>query len=194
MHAISGCDTVSSFYGNRTAWAVWHSMPHLNPIFVYLSCDPSQISNDDMDIIERYVVLLYQQTSVLSHVNEARKEFAFGNCKIETFLQHYMHWNNMWKRLFIRRDTSGDSHFQESSNFLHQIYAAGREWVMIPNRHHAGLLWVIQHDVHWCDSSRSSQRVSGTTEMWVQKGLHKRMQVSQSQSQVHTVVFLFWTM
>ena len=35
MHAISPCDTVSSFYaiGKRTAWAVWRSMPHVNPIF-----------------------------------------------------------------------------------------------------------------------------------------------------------------
>ena len=37
-----------------------------------------------MDEIERYVVLLYQRTSPLSHVNDARKQlFAFGNRKIE---------------------------------------------------------------------------------------------------------------
>ena len=86
MHAISGCDTVSSFYGigKRTAWAVWRSMPHLNPIFVRLSRAPCQISSNNMDAVERHVVLLYQRTSTLSHVNEERKQmFAFGNCKIE---------------------------------------------------------------------------------------------------------------
>ena len=62
-------------------------MPHLNPIFVRLSRAPSQISSDDMDAIERYVVLLYQRTSALSHVNEARKMFAFGNRKIKNFPQ-----------------------------------------------------------------------------------------------------------
>ena len=40
-----------------------------------------------MDAIERYVVLLYQWTSVLSLVNEARKQlFAFSNRKIENIL------------------------------------------------------------------------------------------------------------
>ena len=39
---------------------------------------------DDMDPTERHVVRLYQRTSALSHVNEARKQmFAFGNRTIE---------------------------------------------------------------------------------------------------------------
>ena len=37
-----------------------------------------------MEAIERYVVLLYQRTSTLGRVNDARKQlFAFGNRKIE---------------------------------------------------------------------------------------------------------------
>ena len=86
LHAISGCDTVSGFYGigKRTAWTVWRSKPHLKPIFARLSRAPSEVSRADMDEIERFVVLLYQRTSSLSHVNEARKQlFAFGNRKIE---------------------------------------------------------------------------------------------------------------
>ena len=86
MHALSGCNTVSAFHGigKKTTWAVWRSMPDLITVFSRLSHAPSQVSTDDMDQIERYVVLLYQRTSALSHVNEARKHpFAFQNCKIE---------------------------------------------------------------------------------------------------------------
>jgi len=85
MHAISGCDTVSAFFGigKKTAWAVWQSMPQLTPTFVSLSRAPAQISQDDMDQIERYVVLLYQRTSALCHVNEARKQLFTNNRKME---------------------------------------------------------------------------------------------------------------
>ena len=86
MLAISGCNAVSSFYGigKKTAWAVWRSLPNLHEIFAHLSNAPSMISTNDMEAIKRYVVFLYQQTSTLSRVNDARKQlFAFGNRKIE---------------------------------------------------------------------------------------------------------------
>ena len=45
---------------------------------------PSQVTPGDMEHIERYTVILYQRTSPLSHVNEARKQmFAAGNRRIE---------------------------------------------------------------------------------------------------------------
>ena len=46
LHAISGCDTVSSFYGigMRTAWNAWCSMPHLKQIFAQLCRTPSQLT------------------------------------------------------------------------------------------------------------------------------------------------------
>ena len=39
MHAISGCDTASSFssIGKKTAWDVWRAMPHITPLFCKLS-------------------------------------------------------------------------------------------------------------------------------------------------------------
>jgi hypothetical protein len=86
MHAFSGCDTVSAFYGvgKKTAWSVWCSMRHLKPVFYRLSKSPSHVSSEDMDEIERYVVLLYQRTSSHSKVIDARKRmFASRNRKIE---------------------------------------------------------------------------------------------------------------
>jgi len=84
LHAISGCDTVSAFYGigKKTAWAVWRSMPQLTPTCLRLSHAPTQISPDEMEQIERYVVLLYQRTSALSRVNEARKQLFTHNRKM----------------------------------------------------------------------------------------------------------------
>ena len=65
-HPISGYDTVSSFYGigKRTAWTIWHTMPNFNLIFVCLSRAPTQTSSDEMNAIEKYVVLLYQRTAM----------------------------------------------------------------------------------------------------------------------------------
>ena len=65
MHALSGCDTVSAFHGigKKTTWAVWCSMPHLGTVLSRLAHAPSQVSPDDLNQIERFVVLLYQQTS-----------------------------------------------------------------------------------------------------------------------------------
>ena len=71
MHALSGCDTVSAFHaiGMKTAWAVWCSIPHLATVFSRLAYAPSHVSPDDLNAIYIYVVLLYQRTSALSHMN-----------------------------------------------------------------------------------------------------------------------------
>ena len=53
------------------------------PFLSRLARAPSQVSPDDLNEIERYVVLLYQRTSSLSHVNEARKQLFAQNRKME---------------------------------------------------------------------------------------------------------------
>ena len=86
LHAFSGCDTVSSFcgIGKKTAWDVWRSSEDFRALFSRLSLTPAEISDDDMKILERYVVLMYKRTSDLQSVNEARKQlFAYGNWHIE---------------------------------------------------------------------------------------------------------------
>ena len=86
MHAISGCDTVSSFsgIGKKTVWDVWKSLPHLTPLFSQLSETPDEITESDMEKIERFVVLLYSRTSPIVTVNSARKQlFSHGNRKLE---------------------------------------------------------------------------------------------------------------
>ena len=85
MHALTGCDTVSSFcdIGKKTAWAVMRSLPHIWEVFERLSSTPAEVSEDDMMELERFVVLMYKKTSPLSRVNEARKQlFSSGNRQI----------------------------------------------------------------------------------------------------------------
>ena len=86
MHAISGCDTVSSFssVGKKTAWEVWKSLPEITEVFKRLSATPDEVTEADLKELERYVVLLYSRTSQLTDVNEARKHlFSYCNRKLE---------------------------------------------------------------------------------------------------------------
>ena len=58
-------------------------MPHLQQIFSQLSQAPSHISTSDLEHLERFVVLMYQRTSTLTHVNEAREELFSQRHKME---------------------------------------------------------------------------------------------------------------
>ena len=86
LHAISGCDTTSAFcgIGKKTAWEVWRTSDIFKSLFSRQSNSPCLLSETDLDMLERFVVLLYQRTSALSKVNEARKRlFSFGNRQLE---------------------------------------------------------------------------------------------------------------
>lgn len=76
FHALTGCDTVSFFggRGKKTAWDTWVVFPELTPVLRSLKSSPANIADDSMDVIERFVVLLYDRTSSLTKVNEARQE------------------------------------------------------------------------------------------------------------------------
>ena len=76
FHALTGCDTVSSFRGRgkKTAWSAWMAYPAATDIFVSLLSQPVEISEEALHKIERFVVLMYSKTCTLSSVNDARKE------------------------------------------------------------------------------------------------------------------------
>ena len=86
MHAFSGCDTVSSFsgIGKKTVWDVWRSSPNQTALFSRLSQTPEEVTDIDMEEIERFVVLLYSRTSQIVTVNAARKQlFSYSNRNLE---------------------------------------------------------------------------------------------------------------
>ena len=79
FHAVTGCDTVSSFggRGKKKAWETWKACDEVTDItaaFCALAASPTSSAIDDhMDALERFVVLLYDRTSGLEHVNECHK-------------------------------------------------------------------------------------------------------------------------
>lgn len=76
FHAITGCDTVSFFggRGKKTAWGVWKVFPELTPVLRALAASTEDISKEHMAVIERFAILLYDRTSSLRNINEAKQE------------------------------------------------------------------------------------------------------------------------
>lgn len=79
FHALTGCDTVSSFggRGKKKAWETWKACDEVTDItaaFCALAASPTSSAIDDhMDALEHFVVLLYDRNSSQEHVNECRK-------------------------------------------------------------------------------------------------------------------------
>ena len=76
FHAITGCDTVS-FYdgkGKKTAWNVWNVYQALTYVLCRLMLMPEKVEDNCMEVIEMFVVLLYDRTSAIVEVNQARKD------------------------------------------------------------------------------------------------------------------------
>lgn len=72
FHAITGCDTVSfiGVKGGKTAWDVWNVYPVLTNVLCRLMLLPERVE----DTFERFVALLYNQTSAIVKANPARKD------------------------------------------------------------------------------------------------------------------------
>ncbi len=75
FHAFTSCDTVSGFF-NRSksrAWDMWQVYPEITPTFSSLST-PHQLEENDMVLLERFTVILYDRTSSDTTVNSCRKD------------------------------------------------------------------------------------------------------------------------
>lgn len=114
FHALTGCDTVSFFggRGKKTAWDTWMVFPELTPVLRSLKSSPANIADDSMDVIERFVVLLYDRTSSLTKVNEARQElFSKRHGTLTTFRPLEQRLCNIPRELCFKEDMYGDRHF-----------------------------------------------------------------------------------
>lgn len=76
FHALTGSDTVSFFLnpGKKSAWDVWNVFPELTPVLCALKASLEIITEESLAVLERFVVLLYDRTTSLLKVNEARQE------------------------------------------------------------------------------------------------------------------------
>ena len=86
FHALTGCDTVSSFStkGKKSAYETWTDYPALTDAFLELSVDPASVSNCRVfAIIQRFVVLLYERTSAAESVDVCRKHLFCPERKVD---------------------------------------------------------------------------------------------------------------
>jgi len=75
FHTFTGCDTVSAFggRGKKSAWNTWQVYPEVADAFESLLL-MEETSETAIAALERFVVLLYDRTSDLLQVNDARKQ------------------------------------------------------------------------------------------------------------------------
>ena len=86
FHAVTGCDTVSFFAGKgkKTAFQAWKSFPDVTSVFQLLSSPKESISEEEMEKIERFIIIMYSRTCPLSNINDARQAiFAQGTKTID---------------------------------------------------------------------------------------------------------------
>ena len=86
FHAFTGCDVTSFFAGKgkRSAWDAWRVCPAITDVFCDLASQPMHVSDEAMEEIERFVVVMYVRTRELSKVNVARQRmFSKGSRSIE---------------------------------------------------------------------------------------------------------------
>ena len=73
FHALTGCDTTSSFlgHGKWSAWETWVSFPEVSESFEQLCKAPERPSTACLSSIERFVILLYDGTSTCTSILRA---------------------------------------------------------------------------------------------------------------------------
>ena len=79
FHTFTGCDTTSQFLGKgkKSAWESWISYPEVTKAFLFAQEHPFrllQLQSSQMELLERYVCILYDRTTAMCLVNELRKE------------------------------------------------------------------------------------------------------------------------
>ena len=74
VHAFTSCDVVSAFRGkgNKSAWQTWDMCAEASGVFARLSQYPPTVNDNEMDILEKFVVIMYDRSSTATGVNNAR--------------------------------------------------------------------------------------------------------------------------
>ena len=89
FHAFTGCDTASAFLGKgkKSAWEAWKAYPEVTEAFRFMNdCPflPLEINTPVFDVLQRFVVILSDRTSLATEVNTARRElFTIKNRALE---------------------------------------------------------------------------------------------------------------
>lgn len=75
FHSVTGCDTVSTFcgIGKKTSWKVWMSFREIDCVWNQLCTGTSDIDDECHNLLQRFIVLLYDKTSDIQNINECRR-------------------------------------------------------------------------------------------------------------------------
>ena len=76
FHSLTCCDTVSPFYnkGKKTAWESWNGYEALTQVLSDIMVSPNELSDEQIAVIERFIILTYCRTSETTDINTARRE------------------------------------------------------------------------------------------------------------------------
>ena len=88
---------VSAFHGKskKSAWKTWEVCDEVSKIFSKLSEHPSVVDDNDLKALEKFVVLMYDRSSEVTTVNEARYDlFARKLRQYDLILQLKQHLNS----------------------------------------------------------------------------------------------------
>ena len=63
--AFTGCDVVSAVHGKRkkSAWQTWDMCADVSDVFARLSQYPPTVNDNEVDILEKFVVMMYVRPS-----------------------------------------------------------------------------------------------------------------------------------
>ena len=84
FHALTSCDTTSTFYGKskKSAWQAWELYPGVTSTFEFLANNPFHqliVDSDHFKRIERFTVILFDKLSPLDSINKTRMELFYKN-------------------------------------------------------------------------------------------------------------------
>ena len=83
FHAFTGCDTTSAFkgIGKKKSYEALKAYTEIETIFADIHAHPFPDLNENdsrFEKIERFVILMYSRTSIVTSVNEARMNMYFS--------------------------------------------------------------------------------------------------------------------
>ena len=73
FHVFTGCDTSFAGRGKKTAWNTWNIFPEVTAVFEDLLHMQENIGSATISTLQHFVVLMYDRTSDIVEVNDARK-------------------------------------------------------------------------------------------------------------------------
>ena len=74
FHAFTVCDVISAFRGKgkKSAWLTWDAYAEVSDVFAKLSQCPLTVDDEDLQILGKFVVIMYDISSTAEVVEDAR--------------------------------------------------------------------------------------------------------------------------